>query len=142
MDTIKRELGEQKQQVESRLARYRQDCGNSNAATAIAGCTALLEARSDDPDALMNRGNAYFSQEQFESAISDYSAVLEQSRDPAVLRRRAEAYAKLGNDELSQRDTRLAEMLESRASGARGPAGPRPQDSPVARPAGRPGTGG
>jgi tetratricopeptide (TPR) repeat protein len=67
----------------------RRDDGRRLRENAIADFTATLGLRPDDVDALLDRGQAYHLNQQFDLAVADFSAALSHNKSPVVLLQRA-----------------------------------------------------
>ena len=67
----------------------RRDDGRRLRENAIADFSATLGLRPDDVNALLDRGQAYHLNQQFDLAVADFSAVLSRNKSAAVLLQRA-----------------------------------------------------
>ena len=90
---------------------------------AIARNTAILDRAPDDADALLNRANAYFRQNELPKAVADFTRVLELRPDGATFRRRGLARMRLGAPDDAIADFTEALRLEPRDAEALGNRG-------------------
>ena len=67
----------------------RRDDGRRLRENAIADFSAILSLRPDDANALLDRGQAYHLNQQFDLAVADFSTVLSHDKSAAVLLQRA-----------------------------------------------------
>jgi len=89
-------------------------CGSDDFATAIGGCTALIQSGQDVDDAYCSRGSVYYKHGLYNEAIADFTRSL--AIDPnstECLRSRGQAYEKAGQRDKAIADYRAWFKLES-----------------------------
>jgi tetratricopeptide (TPR) repeat protein len=91
----------------------RQDDGKRLRDNAIADLSAVLSAKPEEAAVLLERGQAYHMNEQFDPAVADFSAALKLNASPTVLLQRASSLRAKG-----AYDAAIADCTAALASGA------------------------
>jgi tetratricopeptide (TPR) repeat protein len=95
----------------------RHDDGGRLRLNAIADFSAALSLKPDDQGILLERGQDYHMNQQFDSAIADFSAALKTNRSPSTLVQRAASERAMGAYEEAKADCTAALAIEARDAG-------------------------